>query len=247
MTSAAGGMWFVPTYNRPQEFAAVMQRLRLVGCKERGLVIVQGREREEEYRQAALVMPTRFAMIILDENIGMCAALNFAYSRFPGLSWYGTFGDDEYVDLGMRVCGDGAGMSVSWEDALVGAAGAWGIAHGDDGIDSARRIRTYAVWGGELMRCVGEWFPAGLWHWYSDDIWEQLDMGCGGRLRKCVVGVKTENKHYVYGNAPWDKTYAQGESRSAEDRAVFEKWMKEKKGGIVERIKEGLPAKEVAK
>lgn len=222
-------MWVVPTYNRPESLRLVLEQIKKVGCSSSIYIYVQGTERIDEYVKSIHSVkdfPSQMVIAYLPENIGLCGALNSAFQDYPNEPWYGTFGDDEYV------------YTEGWDTKLTDAARNCYISHGNDGIDSERRIRTYAVWGGDLLRSVGYWMPQGLWHWYSDDVWENLSNACN--LRRWCQDVRTVNKHYIYGTAPKDKTYIMGESRSLQDKMVFEIWMRDEFPRVVERIKSGV-------
>lgn len=75
------------------------------------------------------------------------------------------------------------------------------------------------------MRAVGWLFPPDLRHLYIDDIWEHL-----GRQTGCWhvdMSVIVEHHHVLQG-APDDSTNAlvYNQERWAEDRKVFEKWLR---------------------
>jgi hypothetical protein len=214
-------MWFLPSYNRPEQCQAVIDQINKVGCTGTGLLWVNGRDRMDEY--AKIKLPNNWHGVSSRENIGVCGAMNECFKRFPDEPFYGLICDDEYT------------YSTNWEKRLSEAAGGWKISHGNEGWQSQKRIHSYVTVGGDLIRECGWWALPGLWHWYHDDVQELLARECG--LRVFCDDVMTEHKHYLAGKAPKDITYSAGESKRIQDQQVFEKWKAEEAAALIERIK----------
>lgn len=164
--------------------------------------------------------------MINDGNLGLCGALNYVFTQYPDEPFYGMITDDEFV------------ATDRWDKILIEAAGKWNISHGNNGWQSDRRIHGFMTIGGELARIIGYLMPQGLWHWYSDDVYESIAAHTG--LRKFCPEVKIENKHWMLGNAMKDDTYILSESRTVQDREIFLRWQKNELPQIVKRILNGM-------
>lgn len=217
-------MWVLPTYNRPEKCAAVMDQILSVGCTEPGMVIVNGYEGISQYSRIRL--PKNWQMIFSPVNLGVCGAMQLHFLNYPNEPYYALFCDDEYV------------YTPGWDTTLVKAAGRFGIAHGNDGWQSENRLHTYAVFGGDLIRTVGWWALPNLWHWYFDDIWELIAKDF--QLKRFCRDVKTEHKHYLSGKAPRDKTYEAAELRANEDRQRYQEWLTNHYPRTKERLKAAM-------
>lgn len=201
-------MWVLPTYNRPDKCRDVLKAIIYTGCSTPGLVIVNGTDRLAEYQ--AIPLPKDWQMVIMPQNIGVCNAMNWAFNRYPNEPFYGLICDDEFV------------YTTGWDKKLIAAAGSRGIAHGNDKWQAPRRMHMYVTWGGDLLREIGWWALPGLWHWYHDNVWEQLM--AGNSAVKFCEEVYCEHKHYIAGKTAKDVTYATGESRASQDQLIFQRW-----------------------
>jgi len=204
-------MWFMPTFNRPEQCKAVIEQINKVGCSTSGIVFVQGREMQAEYEKALDgTLPDNWVLYFHATNIGCDPAMNWCFKNFPNEPFYGLVCDDEYV------------YTEGWDKILSEAAGEWNISHGNDGWQSENRIHSYVTVGGELVRACGWWSLPGLWHWFHDDVQEALAAACG--LRVYCKDVKTEHKHYMAGKVQKDATYVSAEEGSEKDRQTYYDW-----------------------
>ena len=200
--------WVMPTYRRPEQCKKVIDCLTYTGCSTPGIVVVNGLDDVEAYQ--SIKLPSGWQMAFMPVNIGVCNAMNWAFKNHPNEPFYGLICDDEYV------------YTNGWDKKLIEAAGNKGIAHGNDKWQSPRRMHLYVTWGGDLLREIGWWSLPGLWHWYHDNVFEQLMAGLPA-VKYCenVVG---EHKHYLANKAKKDVTYATGESRAKQDQLVYQTW-----------------------
>lgn len=202
-------MWVLPSYKRPEKCQEVLKAIKFVGTSTPGLVIVNGMDDVLAYQK--MTLPDGWKIAILPQNIGVCGAMNWAFNRYPNEPFYGLICDDEYV------------YTTGWDKRLIEAAGSKYVAHGNDQWMSKHRMHAYVTWGGDLLRHIGWWSLPGLWHWYHDNAWEQLMAGTNA-VRFCQ-DVRCEHKHYLAGKTPKDMTYALGESRAAQDQAIYQQWV----------------------
>lgn len=218
-------MWVLPTYNRPEQCAKVIEQINNVGCSTPGVLFINGSECLAEYQK--IQIPTTWRWYWSEENIGVCAAMNKMFELCPDEAFYGLICDDEYVFM------------PGWDHILKDAAGKWKISHGNDFWQSHNRIHSYVTVGGDLVRECGWWALPGLWHWYHDDVQELLAKECD--LRVFCKHVLTEHRHYLAGKATKDSTYEAGESKNSADAAIFHEWKNNYSQELIKRIKEKMP------
>ena len=216
-------MWVLPTFNRAARCAEALASYVRHGCSTSGVVVVNGLEQRAAY--AALELPRGWRMTYRAENVGMNRALNDVFDAFPGEPFYGFLEDDTVV------CSDG------WDRALIDAAGAWKVSHGQDGWQSSRRIHGAPCVGGKLASAVGALAIRTCFHWYGfDAMWERIDEACGVRTR--VETVRLEHKHFLNPavRAPKDATYVHAEARNRKDFAAYTAWVTSELPLVVARV-----------
>jgi hypothetical protein len=209
-------MWCMPVM-RPEQTQNVLDQMVACGLSTPGIVIANGPG------FASIKLPDAWDIYYPPQNLGLCGSLNLFYRTFPDCDWYGIVCDDEFV------------FTDGFDKILPEAAGRWKISHGNDGWKSQDRIHTYSVTGGSLIRAIGWWALPGLWHWYFDDVWEMLAADLN--IRVWCQDVKTEHRHHMAGKAEFDATYKLGESRSVEDRHIFETWKSTEYPRLRERLR----------
>lgn len=218
-------MWVLPTYGRPGRCQDALDSIMAAGVATPGVVVVDG-DPDPAYR--ALRLPTGWRMQVHARNGGLSAALNgMAFELFPGLAWYGALSDDFIV------------RSADWDTKLVAAAGAWGIAHSNDGWQSETRIAGATIFGGELIRALGWWALRCTWHAFSDDAWEAIAHALGGR--HYCADVMVEHHHAESGKGPADATYRHSYSRLQQDRAAYDRFAREELPATIARLRQLMP------
>ncbi len=215
-------MWILPSLNRPEQCAEVIERLKTHGCSTPGVLFVNTNEDSVPDAYKAIALPDKWILEISEKNLGLCGSMNWVFKKYPNEPFYGMITDDEFI------CTDG------WDKTLIEAAGEWNVSHGDNGWQSNRRIHGFMTIGGELARTMGYLFPQGLWHWFCDDIYEHIAMG--RNLRRFCPEVKIENRHWMLGNIQKDKTYELAESRNLQDQEIFMRWREKEFPSIMKRI-----------
>jgi Glycosyl transferase family 2 len=223
-------MWILPTYCRPDRCADVLASLHANGCSTPGIVVVNGRETEEEYRKLAL--PPSWTMAVLPENLGFAGALNATFDAHPSEPFYGFIADDEIA------------LTPGWDKRLVEAAGSWRVSNGNDGWQSRSRVHGHVCIGGELARTLGCLAIRQCWHWYAfDDMWEAIDKELG--VRTFCEDVRVEHRHFLNGGA-FDMTYVAGGLHKVDDHRAFIAWRTLVLPDIVARIARARPSELVA-
>ena len=215
-------MWILPTYCRPDRCREVLESLLATGCSTPGVVVVNGRETEAEYK--ALPLPPAWRMAVLPENLGFVGGLNWAFDNHPDEPFYGFIADDEVA------------RTPGWDRTLIEAAGAWRVSNGNDRWKSKERVHAHVCIGGELARAVGYLAIRNCWHWFGfDSMWEAVDSEVG--VRAYCESVRVDHKHYLNGGSAFDMTYVTGGMRDAEDRRAFRAWTAIGLPQVVERVR----------
>lgn len=192
-------MWVLPSYGRPSDCAAVIAAMKAHGSTAPGIVYVcEDDPKVSEY--LAMSMPEGWSMVTMVAGYGWQPdKLQHAFAANPDAEWYGWTADDIYPQT------DG------FEQALIGNAGAWGIASGNDLWQAKADIRKgrmhgATVFGGEFLRAWGQWVPPGFKHWYIEDVWETLGRELGNW--RILMDVVTEHRHPFKDGAAGDETRA---------------------------------------
>jgi hypothetical protein len=219
-------VWCLASLNRPEQCAEVIERLKKHGCSTPGVLFVNTNEDGDGSLYKNIELPRGWHLEIHSKNIGLCGAMNWVFNKYPNEPFYGMITDDEFI------------ATDGWDKILVDSAGVWNISNGNNGWQSHRRIHGFMTIGGELARSVGYLMPQGLWHWYSDDVWEAIANRAA--LRRFCPDVKIENKHWMLGNAAKDKTYELSESRNVQDREIFLRWQAKELPSIMKRVMDGI-------
>ena len=220
-------MWILPTLNRPEQCAAVLDRLTEKGVSTPGVVVVN-----DPNRDVSLLahLPRGWTAHVAETNLGALGALNKIFELYPEEPWYGYIGDDEFVE------------TEGFDTKLIAAAGAWDIAHGVDNLYGGKYAQGYLVVGGELARAVGFLALPECWHWFGlDNFWDALaTVGACARVR--VESVAVDHRHPSNGRAARDECYAVGGSRKDIDEQEFAAFLRYRFKDVVERVKKARAA-----
>lgn len=203
--------WILPTHGRPEKCAAVLQRIKDIGCETPGVVIVNGGDIEAYKRLVTPQLPAQWALSSVPTNLGCCPLLNIYNFTHRNEPWYGLICDDEFVE------------TPGWDLRLVAAAGSRFVANANDRWQSERRVHACPVIGGELARAVGMLTIPGTWHWAGFDcFWETI---CERfQLRRFCPDVFVEHRHPLNRKATMDETARLASSRALQDMRRFHNW-----------------------
>jgi GT2 family glycosyltransferase len=216
-------MWFLISYNRPERCRGLIEQIKSLGDCDEGILVVNGGD-VAKYRDIEL--PANWSRLELQDNLGLLGAANYMFQQMPDEDWYGFITDDEIP------------LTPGWSQTLVKEAGSWNISHGNTQWQSHCRLHGAPVMGGELLRAVGYVAPTGLWHWYGDDVWEQIAFLCG--LRRFCPDIIIEHRHWLNETAKKDETYESSESKAFQDKDIYEKWHKDEFPKVIGRIWEKM-------
>jgi hypothetical protein len=221
--------WFIPSFNRPQQCGDLLHQIGTVGSDYPGFVLVNGGERETEYRAIfKQYLPKHWDFAVIKDNIGCVQSANWYFEHYPNDPFYGFISDDESVH------------TPGWEKMLIDAAGDWRLSNANDGWQSEQRFHGLTTFGGELIRLIGWWGLKGLWHWYGENVWEQINKDF--HLRVFCDEVICEHRHHLVRRAAYDDTYKSGESRMDQDNERFNQWISSEYPALKARLRAGIPA-----
>ncbi len=224
MDPRSPGLWLLPTFNRPTTnlpkfFAAAVA----AGMTTPGIVIVD-RADYDTNKQAydALDLPTNWQLSLVQGG-SLAAATEEAYAAIgDDLSWYGWLADD------LRP------VTPGWDVKCIEALTPYGfISTDDDFMASTGKANGATLWSGELLKAVGYFFCPGLYHFFLDDIWEEI-----GRMTGCWTVLNDVLVRHVHaaksGNV--DSTVAHTMKRFSEDTKAFEDWRQNDLVPAAERV-----------
>jgi hypothetical protein len=200
-------MWFLPSYNRPEQCAAVLRTCVETGMTTPGVLLVQA----NDDRYESIELPPGWLRMYQLTNIGLSRALDYLFSTWADQPWFGLITDDHFPE------------TQGWDLPLIAAAADKYIAHSDDGWQSDQRIFGLTVFGGDLLRALGRWAVPGTWHCYNDDLWEAIARDFP--VRRYIKGIKVRSPHFMRGDVPPDDTYRAAYARFDADREAFAAYM----------------------
>lgn len=202
-----------------------MKQLRATGMTEPGVLVVNGVESEEMGRAYHEIdLPANWHFWFLKKNVGCNAPLNMVFEKYPNEPYYAAIDDDEWVE------------TDEWDKKLVTTAGRWKIANANDGWQSERRIQSFVCIGGDLVRATGWHVLPRLFHWYGEQVWEDLDRVLD--LRVWRGDIKAEHRHWANGKAEKDETYRSQDPHRAHDGWVYNDWRRVSLLPLAARIRE---------
>ena len=158
-----------------------------------------------EYRVLAL---PRGWMLIVGPRWPLGEIYNWAFQGRPDAVWYGALADDVVPE------------SPEWDTALIETAGLDGMAVPAGGGTTGGC--PHFVLGGDLVREIGWLALPGLDRLYIDTVWGTIAKARGVYRERPDIMLR--HHHFSNGLALRDSTYRK--PRAAEDRAVFDKWLK---------------------
>ena len=148
-----------------------------------------------------------FWQIITADRMPLGDVYNSFFNAMPGLDWYGFLADDVVPE------------TFGWDRLLIKAAGSFGLAFGDDGINGETRA-THFVLGGDLVRQFGWLALPGLDRTYIDTVWN--DITYEHATFRYLPHVKMTHKHFSNRTALMDHTYRK--PTKDRDRALYQAW-----------------------
>ncbi|HYD64495.1 MAG TPA: hypothetical protein VED21_03415 [Azospirillum sp.] len=201
------------------------------GMEAGGVLGVNADDPERPAYERLPLPPGWTLMLVPAGTTGSSEVFRQAFRRFPDRPWYGNIADDNGIG------------TAGFEQALVSAAGGWGIASANDGWQARAdvmvgRMHGATVIGGELMRALGYWAPEGFHHLFLDDVWETIGRELG--VWRTLMDVHTPHHHPVNTGQAMDATHVIVNSNTmhARDGARFRRWLAEEWPGDRRRVRQ---------
>jgi len=161
-------MFILPTYKRPEKLKNAIKAYIDTKASVPIYLVIQGHEELYE----GIEYPDTWTVEILKENIGLVAALNLAFNKFPTKKWYGG------------ICDDVQPNTEYWDKKLIEAITSWNIVSCKDTLNKNDwRMSGITIYGGELIRSCGFIVPPCTWHICGDDWWELVAKTCNNWIK----------------------------------------------------------------
>jgi hypothetical protein len=198
-------MWFLPTYGRPHNVAALMVSPGGVPHNLR-LFLTEDDPARAKYAEFP------FQRTIVPAN-SLCDVLRKVTELFPNEPYYGFLTDDQTPQT-----------PHWWEKLAAAAEDRYIVTSTSPGSTAA--LSGVPCFGGGLVRAMGSLVPTpGMNHNGTDVVWRQIGDQFG--LIKVHPDVLIYERHPIHGTAPMDATYERGAFNQvfgARDAAALDAW-----------------------
>lgn len=222
-------MWINPSRARPQKAEKCIRSMIDCGSTALGiLVIAEDDPCLNEY--LAIDLPLRWRLDIGPAGTWFTDKMNYGFKKYPNEPWYGSIADDTYA------------KTMDFEQRLIECAGKWHVASANDGWQAKAdinvgRMHGAGIYGGEFLRALGYWYPAGFKHQFAEDVHETI---CR-RLKnwKMLMDVLTIHDHPFKTGAPMDDTSKQVNTAELfqEGKHRFAEWLANEADDDINRIR----------
>lgn len=212
-------MFIVATYKRPARIKDLIQTYKDTNATAPIYLIIQG----DAQMYAGIEYPDTWIVEQLETNIGLVAAINYAFNKFPQKKWYGSLCDDQVP------------QENEWDKKLIDAVNDWNIVTSQDTINKDNsRMSGITLLGGELIRTCQFIVPPCTWHICGDDWWELV-------ARTCQNWVKTDVKstHFTPETTgiEKDETYKSSYNDFDGQVAQYKHWLEVHGNQLLDKIK----------
>lgn len=215
-------MWVMPSRGRKARAQETLNAISKLSIDCSGVVWVDG----DDYGE--LILPDNWGHVRTDDHQELGGVLRQVFMQYPHEPFYGFISDDTVP------------QTRGWNTALELSAGSWGMSSSNDMWKGPARMAGALCFGGEFLRALGYWVPAGMCHLYIDDVWEVLGKALENWVyRKDVI---VEHYHPARGKRQRDDTDSRtlnGKSYSGSDQRLFGQWQATKEKDI-ERVRKAM-------
>lgn len=194
----------MPSRARAAKCARFFDAYRRTGAVEPGLLMIEQRDVAD---YSVLQLPPNWTQCVVPESLAGKKFNDGAMVYAPGEDCYFLCADDLVPE------------TPHWDAILKKAAGAWGVASADDGIQRDR-IPIHPCIGGEFVRGLGYLANPLFGHFYWDNVLGDLAEALG--VRVYLGDVKMPHLHH---SITGERDKAWGERGLArDDQKVYEAW-----------------------
>jgi hypothetical protein len=217
------GLWLLPSRAREQRAIATMRACADAGQTTQGLLI------EDGCKYSIPSMPSHWSRMQLAEHHELAGAIHAAWNANRGLGWYGIISD------GVRP------VTRNWDRLLIAASQGKNFVSCNDNWRRDSRMAGILLVPGWIVEALGYFFPPGMVHLWTDDVWEQIGQELDNWVY--VEGVTVEDHHFAHPDPAKKVAFDtprefQGKSYRHTDPARYHEW---RRGGefteAVKRIK----------
>jgi len=212
-------MFILPTYKRPERVKKLIQAYKDTNATVPIYVIIQGNAQLYE----GIEYPNTWTVEVLEDNIGLVAATNLGFKKFPNEKWYGI------------ICDDQVPLTQEWDKILLKLVTDWNIVSTDDTLNKNDwRLAGIPIFGGEFIRACGFIMPPCTWHICSDDWYELVGKTCGNWIKS--EAQSTHITPETTGIAP-DETYKTSYTDFDGQMAQYKHWLETHGNQLLDKIK----------
>jgi hypothetical protein len=216
-------MFILPTYKRPEKLKKVIQAYIDTKTTVPVYVLIQGNA--EMYKD--IEYPDTWTVEILENNIGLVAAFNYVFQKFPNETYYGFATDDQHP------------ITEHWDKKLLENITPWNIVTCQDTLNKNDwRMSGITAIGGDLIRCANFIFPPCNWHVCGDDWWELVAKNCGNWIK--VDAYSTHMTPETTEVEP-DETYQSSYKDFSIQVNQYNQWLVEKGMDLLSKIQKQMP------
>lgn len=172
------GLWLMPSRAREDRADKAMLAAASAGQTTKGLLIQDG------CKYFLPRMASNWAAMHLAEHHELAGALHAAWDANRGKAWYGIISD------GVRP------VTKGWDKYLIAASEGRNFVSCNDNWRRDSRMAGVLLVPGWIVEALGYFFPEGMVHLWTDDVWEHI----GGALDNWVYvpGVTVDDHHFSH-------------------------------------------------
>ena len=177
---AQDGLWLMPSRARETRAMDAMRASADAGQSTPGLLIQDG------CKYFLPRLPAHWTAIQLAEHHELAGAIHAAWNQSRGKAWYGIISD------GVRP------VTKGWDRLMLAASADKNFVSCNDNWRRDSRMAGILLVPGWIVEALGYFFPAGMVHLWTDDIWEQLGQALDNWVY--VPDVTVEDHHFAHPN-----------------------------------------------
>jgi hypothetical protein len=216
-------MFILPTYKRPEKLKKVIQAYIDSKATVPVYLLIQGNA--EMYK--GIEYPDTWTVEILEKNIGLVAAFNYVFQKFPNETYYGLTTDDQHP------------VTEHWDKKLLENLTPWNIVTCQDTLNKNDwRMSGITMIGGDLIRCSNFIFPPCTWHICGDDWWELVAKNCNNWIK--IDAFSTHMTPETTAVEP-DETYQTSYKDFSVQVNQYNQWLVEEGTDLLSKIQKQMP------
>jgi hypothetical protein len=215
-------MFILPTYKRPEKLKNFIKAYIDTKATVPVYLLIQGNSEMYE----GIEYPDTWTVEILENNIGLVAAFNYVFNKFPNEPYYGLTCDDQQP------------VTEHWDKKLLESLTPWNIVTCQDTLNKNDwRMSGIAAIGGDLVRFSSFIMPPCTWHVCGDDWWELVAKTCGNWIK--VDAFSTHITPETTGIEP-DETYQSSYKDFSVQVSQYNQWLVDKGNELLSKIQKQI-------